>query len=482
MRKIILSLSAIVLSSALFAAPFGHSIDFEERADGLLLSKVIKQAGGLQAPISYCVYISEDNKHITEEQADRYIKLGIKTWTNYAAAFIKHHAREHEFKEVYNILSHEVKMQKLPACKSNIYVDKLNLGLAETDAEADISFFFLGDKVKKHICPTGDACYGHKPAPVIFIGDQEHISNTGVVKTIETLSPQNVPNLPEILAAYDRIIPNKETIKRSNYFFERGEKDYLSIITHELGHAMGLGDQYAKGIDNSSYIYRSLNRRMAAMAEADFITCDDIDGVVSAVYRYIRKDKTFKSLCNDNMEIVNSSFILPDNSDTMIIPVNTPDYQREILITYEKDFFISKTYTVKTTSDSFSRQGRENLFKSLDFHGYEVSQKDILDNDEASFSSKGKYKETREGRIPIGKWTNTIWLKNKNMQSIVNEFDDNGNLLSSKLYFVENEEIIYSKNIMSVSEKIYLKNKNTVEAENESSLKKEIRESLKKRN
>ena len=58
-----------------------------------------------------------------------------------------------------------------------------------------------------------------------------------------------------------------------------------SVLTHEIGHYYGLGDQYANARHNSSRIYSSKANFIegSIMNDADTLTCDDYDGLINLI-------------------------------------------------------------------------------------------------------------------------------------------------------------------------------------------------------
>ena len=73
------------------------------------------------------------------------------------------------------------------------------------------------------------------------------------------------------------------------------EKDPVSILLHELGHVLSLGDvKYGQDHTDKSYGYYTTD---TFMANAKYLTCDDADAVVAILYMGLNKEKTFYSFC-----------------------------------------------------------------------------------------------------------------------------------------------------------------------------------------
>lgn len=124
-----------------------------------------------------------------------------------------------------------------------------------------------------------------------------------------------------------------------------------NTLTHELGHAFGLADQYIKAIVQADFLYTSNVRRPSIMdCEEEHVTCDDIDGFIVSIYRTLDINKDFYSLCADGIFIENGSGSARTNKKYEI---------EESYLTYDAKIEFSKDeenndyYLVDITLDNF---------------------------------------------------------------------------------------------------------------------------------
>lgn len=88
----------------------------------------------------------------------------------------------------------------------------------------------------------------------------------------------------------------------------------LSILIHEVGHSLGLADQYYQGAEQNASATHSSSNRIdsydAIMSYADSLACDDVDGFINLMdltlkNRYgsfnERAQKGWKSFCDDTV-------------------------------------------------------------------------------------------------------------------------------------------------------------------------------------
>lgn len=91
------------------------------------------------------------------------------------------------------------------------------------------------------------------------------------------------------------------------------EHEVLNILTHEVGHFYGLGDQYKNGAENSSLTHATSDRidsTLSIMAQGNYLGCDDVDGFINTIDFSLAKrngsysaraQKGWKSFCDDTM-------------------------------------------------------------------------------------------------------------------------------------------------------------------------------------
>lgn len=119
--------------------------------------------------------------------------------------------------------------------------------------------------------------------------------------------------------------------------FSRGKVSTSRIGLHEIGHSLGLSDQYEQAIDSTSHPrYASARSGKAIMNEANKITCDDADGLINLIdlVRGTARggEEGWKSLCPKSEDYyVRGQSMLRGN-----YVISTPDKEIFNLSTYEK--------------------------------------------------------------------------------------------------------------------------------------------------
>lgn len=282
----------IILSSASLslADPYGHALAFDSGRQMLLIDKVAEGEA-----IDYCIYISPEAKMaLQEDLADRNIAASFELWTKYTAAYIKSLGREMEFGNLYRTLAKGVRLNKLPSCNPKNRPQEELLKNTDSVSPADISFIFLTTPQTVAVCGKDTAGCRYKKTIISKLADKTPLYVLDSIYKREIIKPSQ-----QDLDAY----PNIKNGSRTFYeYFDRSQ-DYLAIVAHELGHSFGLGDQYDNGPLYSSFVYSTPKVRMSIMSMATFTTCDDMDGFITLLDRASGTRRTFRSLCDDGIEI-----------------------------------------------------------------------------------------------------------------------------------------------------------------------------------
>ncbi len=210
-------------------------------------------------PITY--FIIEDTtqkERLNQPASEEKIKFSIRNRTDIARSFqmwffhtqqtIKQAGRTHEFTDIMPLLARGVKLQEVASVQ-----------------EADVIFHFTSEsEIKKQCGDSTVGCHFH-----------QHI-----------------------------FVPFADNNDTQEYAFE--------TLTHEIGHFLGLADQYA-GPHNSSVVHSTQNLvspKKSIMNTGHGIGCDDVDGFINVIDWTLahknngtysaRAKKGWKSFCGGN--------------------------------------------------------------------------------------------------------------------------------------------------------------------------------------
>ena len=237
MRKTILSFLCLCAVGVSWATPWGVLHDYQEiqeeakagQEDYPYLIDVILQGGSVR------VYLEgpEDMTDKERAQYEQEVNEGYQRWFSHTAKTIRQKNRTEEFADI------------LPLLEEGIPVKFVN-----DKQDANINFKFVPRMVMKTECGsrTAAACYTrrYQPMPTIFLVEK-------------TFSLRNMLS----------------TTGRSR----------ISTATHEIGHSLGLSDQYSinGGRNNSDIRYSTPENQASLMNRSDQLKCDDADGMVNLI-------------------------------------------------------------------------------------------------------------------------------------------------------------------------------------------------------
>ena len=271
MKKLFTLTLLLLICTLSQAAMFGLTEDFVADPDKFwLLQKVVSGK-----PIKCVLYIDEDKNDVgaADKQtallkhkmaAQKAVVEALNSWFLYTKQEIKKSGHQTEFQDILAIISNPIRVE---------------LVSDETKADLIITFTSL-EKIKEKL-GTDTLGYANGAERVIFF-------------------------------LYLRY--NKEL---------KGEKSVRNILTHELGHLLGLADQY-EDADNASPIYSTSHRvdsrytpqkeSLSIMGNKYSFGCDDADAVVYAIDYLLNHKKPsseytarvkagWKSFCQDNTTV-----------------------------------------------------------------------------------------------------------------------------------------------------------------------------------
>ena len=252
-----------------------------------------------------------------------------------------------------------------------------------------------------------------------------------------TENKKDIPD-PDLMVKFDYNVPDICNNAPACFMIKTGEiaisrklpvKKIKVGITHELGHAFGLGDQYDGETYTGSFIYNTQIKRPGIMGTKNRLTCDDIDGLISSIDRIKNTGREFDSLCRDGIHISNgipqdktgSKYKLKENYDT---------FDADITITYDKDVQESNTYLMDLTMTNFLIDNKGAAL--LKVMGFVVT--DFQTVKDAEVKIHGRIKETLKQkkddtneeiyRIPLGLWSLILYVNGEEKQIVTAEYLD----------------------------------------------------------
>lgn len=372
MKKYIVFLSLLFSTVFAFAVQSNYAhIDTFAKIDKNFLKQIINKEKG-----TYSIKIDKnaDGEYaIDEDRAKRLFLQALDNWMTAVDTNIRRDDIQVEkLKDILDIVNNASFKQEpfKPSEKSNF----------ETDATLTIYFAIENPDPKYRACGGAKACYYHYGLMFVMVE-------------------------PQFTDEY-----------------------YIQVISHELGHAFGLADQYSGALYKGSFIYNSQIRRPSIMdSSTRYITCDDADGFITVVDRERGiNTREFPSLCWDGIFIKNGRGRFA-SGDNYYFNDNLADFDAFVEV-LDGDFALN-LFVVDITLKNFilSEAGLSVIRKM----GFRVNDYDTLKNvrikvhgsvSEEPLSLENKwYRKT-----PIGLWTFVLYVKDgeeyKEKQMISHEF------------------------------------------------------------
>lgn len=236
---------SLFITAAGWSAPFGFLPGVENRdnpnSPALLLRKIV--AG---KPVCAVVHNLRSGDTHTEAEYLEMLRQNYQAWFNFALQTVKESGREKEFEDL------------LPALRTQVVVQK-------DCAAPDILFFILPAQEMEKACRSSAAL--------------ACVDNTSVPYKLYFSPKKGLAN------------------------WASGGNE--NMLAHELGHTLGLADQYRYGRINSSMVYHTPDSSKGIMSNAKrgiTFSCDEADGLINlldvGVYGNARGGKQgWRSFC-----------------------------------------------------------------------------------------------------------------------------------------------------------------------------------------
>ncbi|MBR3603574.1 MAG: hypothetical protein IKL48_02650 [Elusimicrobiaceae bacterium] len=231
MKKWLVFLLIFCGMNALFAGEWGALRDYPSQTDSgvngekYLIHKVLKEE---QIVVDLILDVRDVDKR---EKMEKMIWDSYYQWFAYPAQKIKEQEREEEFADILPLLNKEVSVR--------FSIDNPDIYIAVVDQDFVIQ-------------TCGEGAFGCYHAH----------------------SEYN-PDIPIIYIARNDF--RLKISKGLNYSKE-------TIALHEIGHSLGLSDQYDLGKDATTHsVYHSTSPRRSIMRQSTKLTCDDADGIINLI-------------------------------------------------------------------------------------------------------------------------------------------------------------------------------------------------------
>ncbi|MDR1123952.1 MAG: hypothetical protein LBL61_05060 [Elusimicrobiota bacterium] len=237
-----------------------------------LLGKIIKNE-----TIKYCIY--DKMRDMTPARAKvvaGYIETALNGWVNRTAWFIENSKNKYQFEDILPILQKKVRTERV-ACPVKLNMESKGNDIMEEGIEVIEG-------------------YEEKPVDLLVLLSDD-ICKNGTLGGFRMSKYSSSSFRKDLIGSF---ICTHEGFSVSDVTFAP-----YYIILHELGHALGLSDQYKVGNTDFYYGSRSKKTEDSIMASTyiNHINCDDADGFITLIDRKMKikrgGDKGWASLCKD---------------------------------------------------------------------------------------------------------------------------------------------------------------------------------------
>ncbi len=357
MKKYIISLLFIFSVLLSHAAPldYAHILIYDD-VEKYFLDKFVS---GKETTYTICIEEYSNGKQLKEETAKEIFLDSLDNWLDTTKYYISETNREEEFKDISQILDNKKNLKQIPCSFSED---------GEIRLDSDLTIVYKLDA--SEYCGNAVACFLVLPSTLV----------------VSTVSNTNI-------------------------------KNYKKYVTHEIGHAFGLADQYSGAMYDGSFLYNSKVKRPSIMDDNRKVTCDDVDGFITSIDRILGKEREFYSLCSDGLFIKNGQAVIPE-IETYNLKENYEHFDADIVISYDTEF--ENAYILDMTLKNFIlNQEGLNLIQDM---GFDVNDLKTLKHSQVKIHGTALEVITEENddtlyiRTPIGLWTAVLYKK-KGFQS-----------------------------------------------------------------
>ncbi len=308
MRKLFIILFSLFLPHLAIGAGYGHLNGALNHQYLSLSSKIIKSNN-----VSYCTYSGQNGTD--EETLSLFFKAAFTRWTLGVADYIEKAGRTKEFPYAMQILKKSIDLKYLGQCSKQNNTADIALVSDIEGCEIDSYSHYAGyyepvsaDGRKAVNFPALNAksviCIAKK------FSEKKTRANFRISTPIELnllkISKKRYQKVTDYINSLAKGITAKEP--EDLYYF-----DVFRTMTHEVGHAMGLADEYSclAATLHTNRSSTSPYRGNGMMNVLHLITADDINGIITLLYSLSAKKISFKPFGEAPGMIINNKFVLP---------------------------------------------------------------------------------------------------------------------------------------------------------------------------
>ena len=319
--KFLCALSFLFASAVAAAAPFGHLENVSTQRAVFLADKLVQKQ-----PITYCVQ-KGDFETVTASLADLTLqtKAALNEWTRGVALHIEAAGRSKEFAGLLPLLK-GAKFTEVP-CDLSKHPAAGAFFLARKNAqEADITVLASAAYCEGHFHRTSSFYTEQMPPAKPFIclqtryasipSDKENLSQTGLSDEQKDI----LANAQKVLSrttAPDYSSDDQRRLWILNRLYSYDGPTYLAAVTHEMGHAFGLADEYT-GLSVDP-LYKTAEPVSGIMKRLyDPLGCSEVDGMITLLDRYTHTARTFTSFCGNGVTFVSGVQQVAENTPTKL--------------------------------------------------------------------------------------------------------------------------------------------------------------------
>lgn len=300
------------------AAPYSHLESIAKQPKNLFLANTVLNKN----EITYCLTtIAPSYMEKLDEHIEKYIQAAIREWTYGIALRIREAGRADEMADILPVLEKDIQITRLPKCNLSSHKEILDYDKSiALNADAPIANIT--------IIAAKDYCYQLRGEYVSFYSSERkgkspficltEIDQEDSLRSLEEscyLPNKNTPQGEELFRdrcfIFDKVIAGKYDSKdqkrlwKLDRFFSYDTRTLFFTVTHELGHAFGLNDEYLSKRPSDYSTIEPGDGMMRRPYTA--ITCDEVDGIITLMDRFAENKRTFTSFCSSDKLIVNGT-------------------------------------------------------------------------------------------------------------------------------------------------------------------------------